>query len=182
MTAFELQILDSLQTIHTPVLDRIMIGFSRLGDFGLIWIILDVILLLIPRTRTAGKVLLLGMLLEAIGVNIVLKPLVARIRPYEVNPAVELITKEMWDYSFPSGHTAIAFTAVTGLYLMKMKPLWQICLPVAALIAFSRMYLYVHFPTDVLAGVFLGILFGWLGFRLTGWIENNKRKENSKQA
>ena len=180
MTAFELQILDSLQTIHTPVLDRIMIGFSRLEDYGLIWIILDVILLLIPRTRTAGKVLLLGILLEAVGVNLILKPLVARTRPYEVNPAAELITREMWDYSFPSGHTAIAFTAVTVLYLTKMKPLWQIALPVACLIAFSRMYLYVHFPTDVAAGVILGILFGVLGFRLEEWI--TKRQADTKQS
>ena len=180
MVAFELKILDAIQSLHTPVLDKIMLGFTKLGDFGLIWIILAVVFLFIPKTRTVGKVLLVAMLLEVIGVNLIIKPLVARPRPYDVNPAVELISKEMRDYSFPSGHTAVAFTAVTVLYLTKMKPLWQICLPIAALIAFSRLYLYVHFPTDVLAGALLGILFGWLGLRLTRWLEK-KMKENSKK-
>ncbi len=172
MVAYELQILDLLQQLHNPVLDKIMISFSALGNMGVIWIVLGVALLFFPRTRTAGKVVLLAMLLEVVGVNLVIKPLVARMRPYQHNPEVDIIIRELWDYSFPSGHTAMAFTMVTGLYLTRTSPLWQICLAVAIVIAFSRLYLYVHFPTDVAAGVIFGIIFGWLGFRLEGWLEN----------
>ncbi len=179
MTAFELQILDLLQKLHTPVMDRIMIAFSNLGDMGIIWIALCLILLFFPKTRSAGKVVLLAMLLEVVGVNLFIKPLVARIRPYEINSTVDLITGEMKDYSFPSGHTAMAFTAVTGLCLMKMKPLWQICLVIALGIAFSRLYLYVHFPTDVAAGVILGIIFGWLGYRLERRIEQGRQTHSN---
>lgn len=171
MVAYELQILDFLQQLHNPVMDKIMITFSALGNMGIIWIVLGVALLFFPRTRTAGKIVLLAMLLEVVGVNLIIKPLVGRMRPYQHNPEVELIVRELWDYSFPSGHTAMAFTMVTGLYLTKTSPLWQICLAIAAVIAFSRLYLYVHFPTDVAAGVIFGIIFGWLGFRLEPWIE-----------
>lgn len=91
--------------------------------------------------------------------NIILKPLVARTRPYDINTAFELLIPAQHDYSFPSGHSAASFAAVSAMYFTKCS-LWKPVVFVAAAIAFSRLYLYVHFPTDVAAGILLGILSG----------------------
>ena len=110
--ALELQILDYLQTIHTPLLDKLLIGASTLGNTGIVWIGLTLILLIIPKTRSVGKVLVLALIIELVTVNLILKPVVHRPRPFEVNPAVQLLVKPPVDYSFPSGHTSMAFTVV----------------------------------------------------------------------
>src|SRR5699024_9151019 len=94
---------------------------------------------------------------DALLCNVVLKPMIARIRPFDVNTAVQLLVSAPRDYSFPSGHTAASFAAVSALYFAGEKKLWKIFLVFAVVIAFSRMYLYVHYPTDILGGIFLGI-------------------------
>lgn len=95
--------------------------------------------------------------------NWIMKPLVARVRPYDVNTAVQLLISPLKDYSFPSGHTAASFASVTALYMAGQKKLWKIALVMAILIAVSRLYLYVHYPTDVLGGIVIGILSGVIG-------------------
>ena len=102
--------------------------------------------------------------------NGILKNLVARVRPFDVNTAVQLLVKAPRDFSFPSGHTAASFTAVMALYLTGEKKLFLPALVLAVLIAFSRLYLYVHYPTDVLGGVFVGLLCGYLGWQLVQWV------------
>ena len=92
----------------------------------------------------------------------VLKPLIARVRPCDVNTAVQLLVARPDDFSFPSGHTGASFAEVTALYAGGNR-LWIPALLLAALISFSRLYLYVHYPTDVLAGILLGAAAGWLG-------------------
>ncbi|MBR5047806.1 MAG: phosphatase PAP2 family protein [Eubacterium sp.] len=164
--AFELQFLDYIQTIHTPYLDRIMTAVSFLGDKGLVWIVLVLILLAIPKTRPAGKVLVLALAVEILLTNLVLKPMIGRERPYVMNPSVELLIRQLSDYSFPSGHTGMAFAMVSGLYFAGRKGLAAVSLLAAALMAFSRMYLYVHYPTDILAGIAIGFLSGWAGNKL----------------
>lgn len=161
----ELSILDWIQTLHTPFLDKIMVFITRLGDTGIIWIVLSIVLLLIPKTRKSGAVMVVALVVDVLLCNIVLKNLVARTRPYDVNTGVHLLVAKLHDYSFPSGHTAASFASVTALYLAGEKKLWKFALVLACLIAISRLYLYVHYPTDVLGGILFGVISGYLGYR-----------------
>lgn len=161
----ELSILDWIQTLHTPFLDKIMVFITRLGDAGIIWIVLSIVLFLIPKTRKSGAVMVVALVVDVLLCNIVLKNLVARTRPYDVNTGVHLLVAKLHDYSFPSGHTAASFASVTALYLAGEKKLWKFALVLACLIAISRLYLYVHYPTDVLGGILFGVISGYLGYR-----------------
>lgn len=161
----ELSILDWIQTLHMPFLDKIMVFITRLGDAGIIWIVLSIVLLLIPKTRKSGAVMVVALVVDVLLCNIVLKNLVARTRPYDVNTGVHLLVEKLHDYSFPSGHTAASFASVTALYLAGEKKLWKFALVLACLIAISRLYLYVHYPTDVLGGILFGVISGYLGYR-----------------
>ena len=161
----ELSILDWIQTLHTPFLDKIMVFITSLGDAGIIWIMLSIVLLLIPKTSKSGAVMVVALVVDVLLCNIVLKNLVARTRPYDVNTGVHLLVAKLHDYSFPSGHTAASFASVTALYLAGEKKLWKFALVLACLIAISRLYLYVHYPTDVLGGILFGVISGYLGYR-----------------
>lgn len=160
----ELQFLDGIQKIHTPILDQVMRFVTSLGNASVVWILLAIVLLLIPKTRKGGVVLLAALCIEIILCNGILKNLFGRTRPYEVNQAVRLLITKPKDYSFPSGHTAAAAAAVMALYLAKVKKVWQCALILAVLIAFSRMYFYVHYPTDILGGALLGVISGLTGY------------------
>ena len=173
----ELNILDWIQTLHTPFLDKIMVFITRLGDAGIIWIVLSIVLLLIPKTRKSGAVMVVALVVDVLLCNIVLKNLVARTRPYDVNTGVHLLVAKLHDYSFPSGHTAASFASVTALYLAGEKKLWKFALVLACLIAISRLYLYVHYPTDVLGGVLVGILAGYGGYRVVKALEQYKKEK-----
>ncbi len=171
MLSFELTILDWIQAnLRTPIMDLLMPAITTLGNSGLIWIILAGILILMPKYRKAGVAVMVGLVLEVICCNLVLKPLVARIRPCDVNTAVQLLITRPDDFSFPSGHTGASFAAVSALYFNRNR-IWIPALMFAALIAFSRMYLYVHYPTDILAGIILGIMAGWAGSLLSIYAE-----------
>ena len=159
---FEFQMLDGLQTIHTSFLDTFMTSITKLGDAGIVWIILTVILLLIPKTRKSGVYMAVALIADLIICNVILKPIVARIRPYSINQTVQLLVTPLKDYSFPSGHTAASFASVSALYFAGRKRMAAGALIVSVLIAFSRMYLYVHYPTDVLGGLIIGLLCGWI--------------------
>lgn len=181
--SFEFVILDFIQEhMRSSLGDHLMVFFSTLGNAGILWIALALVLLVIPRTRRVGCMVAAALLVDVILCNGILKPLVARTRPYDIQTAVELIVKKPRDYSFPSGHTAASFAAVTALICSGRRKLWIPSLVVALLIAFSRLYLYVHFPTDVLGGVIVGVLSGLLGNRLFLAAEKlwNARKAGKK--
>lgn len=169
--SIEFKILDFIQTLHTPVLDKIMVGVTKLGDVGIIWIILTAILLIIPKTRRTGGVMLVALVVQTVLCNVILKNLFARTRPYDVNTTVQLLVPKLHDFSFPSGHTSASFTAVNALYFSKDK-LWKPALILACLIAVSRLYLYVHYPTDVLGGLLLGVLSGYIGYKIMEKVKN----------
>ncbi len=153
--------------LQTAFGDAVMPVITLLGDAGIFWIAMAVVLLCIPKCRkvgfTMGASLLIGLLL----CNVTLKPLVARIRPYDYElehfgTTIKLLVDAQHDFSFPSGHTIASFEAATAIFLYNKK--WGSgALVLASLIAFSRLYLYVHYPTDVLASVVLGIGIAFLG-------------------
>lgn len=163
----ELQFLNLIQEIRTTFLDVFMSNVTKLGNVGFIWILLTIILLVIPKTRKSGVILAAALIVDLILCNVILKPLVARIRPFDVNTAIQLIIAKPQDYSFPSGHTATSVASVVALYLAGEKRLWKIALILACFIAFSRMYLYVHYPTDVLGGAVVGVISGYIGYKVT---------------
>lgn len=160
----ELHILDAIQSIRTPIGDVLMPLISKLGDAGAIWILLAVILIIIPKTRKSGAILAAALLVDLILCNGLLKNLVRRVRPCDVNTSVQLLIARPHDFSFPSGHTAASFAAVAALFFAGEKKMWGPALVLAVLIAFSRMYLYVHYPTDILGGMIVGIVSGYIGY------------------
>ena len=115
--------------------------------------------------RRHGAAVAFGLTLDLIACNLVLKPLIGRLRPLVERPDVVLLIPPPGDASFPSGHTAASFAAVFALKASG-SPLWKPALLWALLIAFSRLYLYVHWPSDVLGGAVLGAVVGWLGAKL----------------
>lgn len=148
-----------------PGLDKLMMFISGLGNNGFIWITLATLFLLVGNRkkpwRTWGALLLLCLGANAFVCNGVLKPLVARIRPYDLL-GYEVLVPHLSDFSFPSGHTAASFAAATVIYAMNKK--WGVAAYIfAAVMGLSRLYLGVHFPTDVLAGAF----FGWAVAKIT---------------
>ena len=157
----DLAILQWIQdNLRCGVLDTIMPAVTALGSGGVLWLALAAVLLLRPKTRRTGWMLLGALALETVCCNLLLKPLVARPRPFALEPGVKLLIAPPGDFSFPSGHTAAGFAAVSALYFGKSR-LWLPALAAAVLIAFSRLYLYVHYPSDVLAGAVLGVACGW---------------------
>ena len=174
---FDLPILDWIAAnLWNPVLDVLMPLITLLGDAGIFWIAIAVVLLCTKKYRKIGLGMAIAMAIGLLVCNVTLKPLVMRPRPYDYQADVfqkiiPLLVEKQHDFSFPSGHTIASFEAATVIAINNKK--WGIAaLVLAVLIAFSRMYLYLHYPTDVLASVVLGIAFAYLGNRLAGYIMN----------
>lgn len=163
LTEYEIQVLDFIRAQFGSAFgDLIMPYITCLGNAGILWIIVTLLLLIVPRTRRVGVAVAISLVLEVVLCNLMIKPVVARTRPYEWNLDVPLLIKKPLDYSFPSGHTGVSF-AVMGALLFQKSRLWIPAFILAVLIAFSRLYLYVHYPTDVMAGVALGMFTGFIG-------------------
>ena len=143
-----------------PLLDWLMPRLSSLSAHGEIWIVLAVVLMCIPKTRrvgfTMGAALLMGYLIGNMG----LKNIVGRVRPYEV-AQVPILVERLHDFAFPSGHTLASVGAATALTL-HYRRFGAVALTLAAVIGFSRLYLFVHYPTDVAAGALLGVAMAFL--------------------
>ena len=153
---WEAEFLRSIQTLRTPLLDYVMAFFSMLGYKGLCSIALGLILLIVVKTRKTGMEVLLSIAIAFILANLIIKPIVMRPRPCDVYPFLEAVLPQPHDSSFPSGHTVNAFAAATAVFL-NHKKIGVLALIIAALVAFSRMYAAMHFPTDVLAGIIIGV-------------------------
>ena len=139
--------------------DQVVLFITVLANY--VWYILIIGLLMNKPTRKIGIVLAVAMILQYLINGGLLKHLFTRVRPCNVDATIELLIKRPKGFSFPSGHSAAAFCAVGVLYGARIKRLLWSTLILACLIAFSRLYLYVHFPTDVLAGALCGFLIGY---------------------
>lgn len=160
-------------TLTGPFLDLLMPKITLLGNGGAIWILAAVILLCTKKYRRQGILLLAGLIAGVLVGNVCLKHLIARPRPCWLDSSVQMLIANPTDYSFPSGHT---FSSVIGATVLTKtnRRFGYAAIPLAALIAFSRLYLYVHFPSDVLAAAVLGVVIGELVFRY-GWRAMEKR-------
>lgn len=158
------------ETFSHPVLDEIMIFVSSLGNKGFIWIAIGILFLLFGFKnkiwRSRGILVLLSLGMNFLACNVILKPLVDRTRPYFVL-GYDPVIPPVGDPSFPSGHTSASFAAATAIYCINKK--WGIVAYLfAAVMGFSRLYLGVHFPTDVLAGALVGTAAAMLVIRIFG--------------
>ncbi len=144
-------------SIRNEILNKIMEFVSMLGNGGILWIGFSFAFILMGgEKRRIGLLMLASLAVEASVCNIIIKPAVGRIRPFDAHD-MEIIINKPLDYSFPSGHTAASYAAAYSLYMSDKKKGGKM-LYVAALMGFSRIYLLVHYPTDVIAGALLGIL------------------------
>ena len=155
---WEFAFLNSIQKIRTDFLDKLMPCITFLGQWAVLWIVIAVLCLAFRQKRKLGISLMFNIIINTVACNLIFKHIVQRLRPYILNDTVTLIIPPETDYfSFPSGHSMFAFGAATIIFLYNKKIGIFVYL-LAAMIAFSRLYLYMHFPTDVLIGSGMGIL------------------------
>ncbi len=156
ITQIDFSILEYIrQCLTSPPMDTFMTGITHLGDYGLIWIGLAIVLMAIPKTRKSGYALALAMIAGLIICNLLMKNIIARPRPFELWHYPIIIDKPI-GYSFPSGHSSNSFIAATVI-AMRYRKFAIPAYVMASLIAFSRVYLCVHYPSDIIAGAIIGI-------------------------
>ena len=167
MLDLDFSILNAIQNIRCPFLDWFMPAVSFLANGGWFWIALAVVFLIFKKTRRCGIMMGVALLLGLLFGNLIIKNLVARARPYTYAEALvkegDLLINALTDYSFPSGHTLASFNAANMIFAWN-KRAGIPALILAAVIAFSRLYLYVHFPTDILGGFVLAIICSVMSF------------------
>lgn len=165
--SFDLPILDWIAAnLWCPFLDTMMPIITLLGDAGIFWIAISVLFIITKKYRKTGLGMAFALIMGLLICNLWLKPTVARIRPYDfqanLGVVINLLIEKQHDFAFPSGHTIASFEAAVVI-LLNNKKLGIPAMILAVLIAFSRLYLYVHYPTDVIASVILGTAFAFLG-------------------
>ena len=162
-TIFELNILNAIQNIRNPILDSFFIAITSLGDASIFWIAFTILCLSTKEYKNMGKIMIIAFILNMIIVNLLLKNIVGRVRPYNYIDDFGLLIQKLGDGSFPSGHSSYAFSFATIVaYMGKGKAIKIFTGVLAILIAFSRLYLFVHFPSDVISGAIIGYLISYL--------------------
>ncbi|MEM5780773.1 MAG: phosphatase PAP2 family protein [Lawsonibacter sp.] len=164
LQGMDVGVLMAVQDLRSNTLDPLMQAYTSMGDCGVLWIVLSGCLLCYKPTRQAGLLAIMAMLLGLICTNLILKPLVARPRPWlDVAGLIPLIT-EPDPYSFPSGHTCAAFAAAV-MFWRALPETWTgvkaLTVVMAVLMGLSRIYVGVHYPSDILAGAIVGAACAW---------------------
>ncbi len=175
LTEWDLAVDNWILSWHNPVTDAIFTFITRLGDGGILWIAIAVALLCFKKTRKIGITVGLGLIITTILGNEILKKIFERPRPFATEGALlqgdELLVKQPGQFSFPSGHTGSSFAAAVSIFLYN-KRFGIPALIMAALIGFSRLYVYVHFPSDVIVGAAVGTLSAVVAYLLWNkWID-----------
>ena len=144
--------------LRSDVVTPVMKVITHLGDKGILWILITLALLAFRKTRRLGIMCGLAMTIGLVVTNLVIKNWVARVRPYEVIPGLNCIVGLADDFSFPSGHTTNSLACGWVLFRRAPKKWWRVtALVMAILISLSRLYVGIHYPTDVLGGAVIGI-------------------------
>ncbi|WP_031556840.1 phosphatase PAP2 family protein [Lachnospira multipara] len=178
----EIPILKWFASLHNPVTDPIMYVITKLGDKGILWILLGLLMLTVlpKRYRKVGLTVALALIFSVIMCNGVMKNVCQRVRPFNFDNS--LFDTQLYnvfasidDWSFPSGHTSASFAAAFAIILWNKRE--GVCAMImAALIALSRLYLNVHYPTDVLVSLILGSIYGILAYLIIKAILNKSEK------
>lgn len=168
-------ILDWIQSnLRCTFFDIVMPAITATGNNGFIFIVLTLLLLCFKKTRPIGILSTVTLFVGAVIGNIILKPMFGRIRPYDINTGVVLLIDKLPDFSFPSGHTLAAFGFAASVFLCN-KRYGLFAFLFAAFMGFSRLYLYVHFPTDVIVSMILGCTIAYLSMVFIRMISKNKK-------
>ena len=166
--------------MRSSIMDKVMPLITNLGNGAMIWMLIGIIFLINNKYRRYGLMIIGSLILCFIVGNLSLKPLVARVRPFNAMPILDgLLIKPPTDFSFPSGHAMCSFASGVVIFYMN-KRIGIFALILSFLIGFSRLYLYVHYPSDVFFGMLIGILIGIVTIIIFNNIENRK-VENSKK-
>ncbi len=186
----EIQILHWFETLHNPITNPIFYVITTLGNAGWFWIVLAVLMLTVlpKKYKKAGFTMAIALILSLIFCNGIMKHLWARPRAFWVvgqnfvvgNEFENLygIFNSIHDYSFPSGHSSASFAAAVSIFMWRKKE-GSAALVLAALIAFSRLYFTVHYPTDVLVGTITGALYGVAAYFIVKALMNKVPKLNA---
>lgn len=179
ITSVDVQILEWIRdNLHCGFLNVVMPAVSFLANAGWFWIAMAVVMIIFARTRKTGAMMGAALLFGLLICNIILKPVIGRIRPYDLVEGITPLIAPLHDASFPSGHTAASFEAATVL-MMRDRRFGIPALVLAVVIAFSRLYLQVHYPTDILGGIIVGSLCGILGYLVVNYVWNKVEKKNA---
>lgn len=176
----DIAILDLIQVhLRSPLMDALMLAATHLGDLALVWLAAGAVLAAQPRYRRYGAAVLLAVAATAVLGMLVLKPLFGRVRPFEAYGFMGLLVPPPAGNSFPSNHSMVSFAAATALCCLPERGRAVTAAKVAAviaacLIAFSRIYLYVHFPSDIAVGAVLGIALGFASVALARKLRPDK--------
>ena len=156
--------------IRQDMLTPIMRVITHLGDKGIFWVLLTLALLIVPKTRKLGILSACALVFSVTVNNLCLKHIINRTRPYEVIEGLRILVGKPDDASFPSGHSAASFASAVALFLgaqtKREKKLFIVLIVLAFLISLSRLYVGVHYPTDVICGIISGICCAFAGVKL----------------
>ena len=180
MNQFEASIILWIQENLRGVMDGFWIFITSLGDGGYLWIALGIVLLFFKKTRPIGFTVLVSLLFNLIITNLTLKDLIGRPRPFITNEAIQPLVGGVNQYtSFPSGHTSGSFSAMFAVYRWVPKKIGIPALVLAGLIAISRLYVGVHYPTDLLGGFVVAFMCSVWAYHLVQMV---RRKIGEKKV
>lgn len=172
---FDLSVFQWVQGIQNEVLNMFFKIYTTLGEAGILFIAIALPLMLTKKYRKVGFAMMVSLVVMVIGNNLILKSIFARPRPFNLDPDAyawwfksyvfpEIVSRPS-SYSFPSGHTSSAFAAAFAAMAYNRK--WgSLVMVLAVLMGFSRIYVEVHYPSDVIAGFFVGIIYALIGMLL----------------